>query len=142
LRQVGGFLRVLPVSSTNTTDRCSNLCIVSVDRVECGLTSTNAVSAYNHYSCEFESWSGQGVQHYVIKFVSDLQQVGGFLSPGPPVSSTNKTDYFFKLNLLCQSTIGGKLYSKIVNKVVWGFDYLTGWVMDYTKYNQMKENIY
>jgi hypothetical protein len=28
----------------------------------------------------------------VIKFVSDLQQVGGFLSPGPPVSSTNKTD--------------------------------------------------
>jgi hypothetical protein len=28
----------------------------------------------------------------VIKFVSDLQQVGGFLSPVPPVSSTNKTD--------------------------------------------------
>jgi hypothetical protein len=36
------------------------------------------------------------VQHYVIKFVSDLRQVGGFLQvlrfhPGPPVSSTNKT---------------------------------------------------
>jgi len=30
------------------------------------------------------------IQHYVIKFVSDLLQVGG--SPGPPVSSTNKTD--------------------------------------------------
>jgi hypothetical protein len=27
----------------------------------------------------------------VIKFVSDLRQVGGF-SPGTPVSSTNKTD--------------------------------------------------
>jgi hypothetical protein len=27
----------------------------------------------------------------VIKFVSDLRQVGGFF-PGPPVSSTNKTD--------------------------------------------------
>jgi hypothetical protein len=27
----------------------------------------------------------------VIKFVSDLRKVGGF-SPGPPVSSTNKTD--------------------------------------------------
>jgi hypothetical protein len=27
----------------------------------------------------------------VIKFVSDLRQVGGF-SAGPPVSSTNKTD--------------------------------------------------
>jgi len=30
-------------------------------------------------------------QHYVIKFVSDLRQVGGFL-PGTLVSSTNKTD--------------------------------------------------
>jgi hypothetical protein len=31
------------------------------------------------------------IQHYVIKFVSDLRQVGGFF-PGNPVSSTNKTD--------------------------------------------------
>jgi hypothetical protein len=30
-------------------------------------------------------------QHNVIKFVSDLRQVGGFLR-GTPVSSTNKTD--------------------------------------------------
>jgi hypothetical protein len=28
---------------------------------------------------EFESRSGRGVQHHVIKFVSDLRQVGGFL---------------------------------------------------------------
>ena len=28
---------------------------------------------------EFEFRSGRGVQHYVIKFVSDLRQVGGFL---------------------------------------------------------------
>jgi hypothetical protein len=39
----------------------------------------------------FESRSGRGVQHYVIKFVSDLRQVSGFLQ-GPPISSTNKTD--------------------------------------------------
>jgi hypothetical protein len=31
------------------------------------------------------------IQHYVIKFVSDLRQVGGFF-PGTPFSSTNKTD--------------------------------------------------
>ena len=31
------------------------------------------------------------IQHYVIKFVSDLRQVGGFFL-GTPVSSTNKTD--------------------------------------------------
>jgi len=30
------------------------------------------------------------IQHFVIKFVSDLQQVGGFY-PSTPVSSTNKT---------------------------------------------------
>jgi hypothetical protein len=29
----------------------------------------------------------------VIKFVSDLRQIGGF-SPGPPVSSNNKTDRY------------------------------------------------
>jgi hypothetical protein len=33
----------------------------------------------NEHRCEFESQSGQGVKHYVIKFVSDLRQVGGFL---------------------------------------------------------------
>ena len=41
--------------------------------------------------CEFESRSGRGVQHYVMKFVSDLRQVYGFLRifrfPSP-----NKTD--------------------------------------------------
>ena len=31
------------------------------------------------------------IQHYVIKFVSDLRQVGGF-SSGTPVSSINKND--------------------------------------------------
>ena len=28
----------------------------------------------------------------VMKFVSDLQQVGGLVCPGTPLSSTNKTD--------------------------------------------------
>jgi hypothetical protein len=28
----------------------------------------------------------------VIKFVSDLREVDGLFSPGPPVSSTDKTD--------------------------------------------------
>jgi hypothetical protein len=32
------------------------------------------------------------MQHYVIKFVSDLRQVGLWFSPGTPVYSSNKTD--------------------------------------------------
>ena len=44
-----------------------------------GFTTTYAISAYHHYGCEFESRSSRGVQHYVIKFVNDLRQVGGIL---------------------------------------------------------------
>jgi hypothetical protein len=44
-----------------------------------GFTTTNSISAYHQWCCEFESPSGRGVQHYVIKFVSDLWQVGCFL---------------------------------------------------------------
>ena len=49
------------------------------DHMVVGFTTTYAISAYHHWCCEFESQLGQSVQHYVIKFVSDLQQVGGFL---------------------------------------------------------------
>jgi len=49
------------------------------DRMVVGFTTTYAISAYYHWCCEFESRSGRGVQHYVIKFVSDLRQVGDFL---------------------------------------------------------------
>ena len=51
------------------------------DRMVVGYTTNYAISAYHHCCCEFESPSGRGVQHYVIKFVSDFQfrQVGGFL---------------------------------------------------------------
>jgi hypothetical protein len=43
-----------------------------------GFTTTYAISSYHHWYCEFESRSRQGVQHYPMKFVSDLRQVGGF----------------------------------------------------------------
>jgi hypothetical protein len=39
--------------------------------------TTVAISTYYHWCCECESRSGRGVQHYVIKFVSDLRQLGG-----------------------------------------------------------------
>ena len=57
-----------------------------------GFTTKYAISAYHHLSYELEYRSGEAysIKHYVIKFVSDLRQVGGFLL-GTPVSSTNKT---------------------------------------------------
>jgi hypothetical protein len=46
-----------------------------------GFTTTYAINAYHHNSCEFGSRSCEvySIQHYVIKFVTDLWQVGGFL---------------------------------------------------------------
>jgi len=51
------------------------------DRMVVGCTINYAISAYHHYSCEFESHSGEvySIKHYVIKFTSHLRQVGGFL---------------------------------------------------------------
>jgi hypothetical protein len=60
------------------------------DRMVVGFITTYAISAYHHWCCGFESRSGRGAQHHVIKFVSDLRQV--VLFPGRPVSSTSKTD--------------------------------------------------
>jgi hypothetical protein len=60
------------------------------DRMVVGFTTTYTIGAYHHW-CEFESRSGRGVQHYVIKFVSDLWQVGGFLRVlwfPPPIKLT------------------------------------------------------
>ena len=42
------------------------------DHIVVGFTTTYAISAYHHSCCEFESRSGRCVQHYGIKFVSDL----------------------------------------------------------------------
>ena len=61
------------------------------DHMVVEFTTTYAISAYHHWCCEFESWSGRGVQHYVVKFVSGLWQVRGF-PPSTPISSTNKPD--------------------------------------------------
>jgi len=52
----------------------------------------------------FESRSWWGVQHYVIKFVSDLRQVDGFLR-ALQVSSTNKTDCHDITEILLKVTL-------------------------------------
>jgi hypothetical protein len=58
-----------------------------------GFKTTYASSAYHHQRSEFESSAGEvcTIQHYVISFVSDLQQISGFL-PVLGFPHTNKTD--------------------------------------------------
>jgi hypothetical protein len=61
------------------------------DHMVVGFTTTYAISANHHWCCELESRTWRGVQHYVIK-VCQWLATGRWFSPGPPVSSTNKTD--------------------------------------------------
>jgi hypothetical protein len=55
------------------------------DPIVVGFISTYAIGVYHHLRSEFESHSGEvySIEHYVIKFVSDLLrallQVDGFL---------------------------------------------------------------
>jgi hypothetical protein len=49
------------------------------------------------------------MQHYVIKLVSDLRQVGGFLL-GTLVSSTNKTDRNNITKILLKVALAGKIH--------------------------------
>jgi hypothetical protein len=63
------------------------------DRMLVGFTTICAISAYHHYSCEFKPRSWRGVLDTKLceKFVSELQQVGGFLRVlrfPPPIKLT------------------------------------------------------
>jgi hypothetical protein len=43
------------------------------------MNSGELLSMLDSVNCDTESRSERGVQHYVIQFVNDLRQVGGFL---------------------------------------------------------------
>ena len=63
------------------------------DRMVVGFTTTCAISAYHHWSCEFEprSWWGVLYTELCDKFCQ-WPATGRWFSLGTLVSSTNKTD--------------------------------------------------
>ena len=90
-------------------------------RMVVGFTTTCAISAYHHWCCEFEPCSDEvySIRHYVIKFVSDLQQVSGFLRVlgfPPPIKLTrhNITEILLKVALnTIKPTNQSKIFSEI-----------------------------
>jgi len=61
------------------------------DRMVVGFTTTCAISAYHHKSCEFEPRSWQGVLDITLcDKVCQWLTTGRRFSPGTPISSTNK----------------------------------------------------
>ena len=57
-----------------------------------GFTTTCAISAYHHYSCECCSWRGVPDATLYDK-VCQWLETGMWFSPGTPVSPTNKIDH-------------------------------------------------
>ena len=58
-----------------------------------GFTTTYAISAYHHQSCEFESCSWRGVLDITLcNNVCQCLVAGQWFSPGTLVSTTNETD--------------------------------------------------
>jgi hypothetical protein len=53
-----------------------------------GFTTIYAIGAITTDVASLNPVQGRGVQHYVIKLVSDLPQVGGFLRYSPPIKLT------------------------------------------------------
>jgi len=92
-----------------------------------------SVPIYHHWCFEFESRSGRDVQHYVIKFVSDLRQ---WFSPDAPVSSTNKTDHHDITEILLKVVLKDwvlvatyeALSHKIQVMISHNFTFLTWWM--------------
>ena len=65
----------------------------SRDGMVVGFTTNCAISPYHHESCEFEPRSWRGVLDTTLcDKVCQWLAAGRWFSPGPPVSSTNKTD--------------------------------------------------
>ena len=108
---IGGQADILPLipvyvfSITLITKPCFAVSIFSVklpniiggfrggDGMVVGIITTYAISAYHNLCCEFESRSCElySIQHHVIKFVSELLQVGDLLRVlrfPPPIKLT------------------------------------------------------
>ena len=105
-----------------------------------GFTTTYVISSYHHWCCGFDCCSGRGVEHYVIKFVSHLLQVSGFLRIlqfQPPIKLTTtynwniiessvkhhkiKIDnygYFFSLLYIWFLLQGIKYYEQLIRQKV------------------------
>ena len=83
------------------------------DRIVVGFTTTYAIDAYHHWCCRFDSQSGWGVQHYVIKFVGDLRHVCDFLwvLVFPPPIKLTITMY---LEILLKVTLNTTKPTKII----------------------------
>ena len=71
-----------------------------------GFTTICAISAYHHWSCEFEPHWWRGVHNTTLcDKVCQWPATCQWFSPGTPVSSTNKTDHHDITEILLKVTL-------------------------------------
>ena len=80
----------------------------SRDHMVVGFTTTYVIGAYHHWCCGFDSHSGQGIQHYMIKFVSPPE-----LEIKETTDSALSTSF---LDLYLEFDDSGQLSTKIYDK--------------------------
>ena len=84
-----------------------------------GFTTTYAISAYHHYSCEFEPRSLQGVLDTTLSDqVCQGHAAGRWFSPGIPVSSTNKTERHDIAEMINTITLNLYNHVRINNSII------------------------
>ena len=84
-------------------------------RMAVGFTTTWAVSAYHHLSCEFESHSWRGVLYTTICHKVCPRLVAGLLfSPGTSVFPINKTDHHDITEILLKVALNTIIQSIII----------------------------
>ena len=73
------------------------------DRMVVSFTTTYSISAYHHLFVRPNPAHGDvySIQHYVIQFVRDIRQIGGFLRV-LPFSTSNKTDCHYLAEILAK----------------------------------------
>ena len=84
----------------------------------CRFTTTYAISAYHHYSCEFEPRTWRGVLDTTLcDKVCQWLKTGRWFSPGTPVSSANKTDHQHITEILLKVALNTTILNPIFRTV-------------------------
>ena len=99
------------------------------DRMVVDFTTTCAVSADHHWSCEFESCSWWGVLDTTLcDKVCQSIVADRWFSPGTPVSSTNKTDHHYIAEMLLKVALNTIILTPLHLSPLW-YDLRSEWVI-------------
>jgi hypothetical protein len=92
------------------------------DRMVVGFTTTCAIIAFHHWSCEFEPRSWRGVLYTALcDKVCQQLATGRWFSPGTLISSTNKTDRHDITKILLKVALSTIYQTKPTNHILVDF---------------------